>query len=175
MGVRLFGLALSAFTLLILTPIDAAKAEDGIGFAHKVCDIYAAPIEHATFSGAGAGCTWLIGDGDIGITRTEIMMIATRNLSRDAFDQQLEFWKPLPENMALAPGFRVKEFQINCNTIGASGSLIFWGIPSESNIMGYAVCGNNIVHGTIHRPPSGDMDTELVFEKLMNAMVPLLN
>jgi hypothetical protein len=167
---------LTTFALLLLAPVNAApaKAEDGLGFAHKVCEIYTAPIEHATFSGAGAGCTWLIGDGDVGTTRTEIMMNATRNLSKEEFDQQMEFWKPLPNTMALAPGFRVKEFQVSCNTTGTPGTVIFWGIPSKSNIMGYAVCGNSILHGWIHTPPNSDMDTELVFEKLMNAMVPLL-
>lgn len=166
---------LLAAMLLVFAPIDTAKAEDGIGFAHKVCDTYTAPIEHATFSGAGAGCTWLIGEGDVGTTRTEIMMNATRNLSKEAFDQQMEFWKPLPNNMALAPGFRMKEFQVKCSTIGAPGVVIFWGIPSKSNIMGYSVCGNSILHGWIHTPPDSEMDTELLFEKLMNAMVPLLN
>lgn len=174
-GLGQLGLTMLAIALLALTPIDSAKAEDGIGFAHKVCEIYTAPIEHATFSGGGAGCTWLIGDGDVGTTRTEIMMNASRNLSKEAFAQQLEFWKPLPNNMAMSPGFRVKEFQINCNTIGAPGNMVFWGIPSKSNVMGYAVCGNNILHGWIYIPPVSDMDTELLFEKLMNAMVPLLN
>jgi hypothetical protein len=77
--------------------------------------------------------------------------------------------------MAAAPGFRVKEFQINCNTIGASGKIVFWGMPNTSNIMGYAVCGNNIVHGTIHTPPESEMATELVFGQLMNAVAALLN
>jgi hypothetical protein len=150
------------------------NAEDGLGFAHKVCGIYTAPVEHATFSGAGEGCTWLIGGGDVGTTRTEIMMNATRNLSKEVFDQQMDFWKPFPDTMLPLPGFRMKEFQISCNTVGTAGKVIFWGIPSKSNIMGYTVCGNNILHGWIHTPPDSDMDTELVFEKLMNAMVPLL-
>ena len=175
MGLWRLGLATMAFALFLFMPIDSAKAEDGNGFAHKVCDIYTAPIEHATYSGAGAGCTWLIGEGDVGTTRTEIMMIATRNLNPEEFAQQMEFWRPLPNNMAPMPGFRVKEFQVACSKIGTPGSLVFWGIPSKSNLMGYAVCGNNIVHGSIHTPPDSEMDTELLFEKLMNAMVPLLN
>jgi hypothetical protein len=166
---------LTAIALLMFASIKAApaKADDGIGFAHKICGIYEAPTEHATFS-AGAGCTWLIGDGDVGTTRTEIMMIANRNLNKEALDQQIEFFNDLPKNMAIVPGFRVREFQINCNTIGASGTMVFWGIPSKSNITGYAVCGNHILWGTIHTPPESEMDTELVFQTLMSAMVPLL-
>jgi hypothetical protein len=164
-------MALIASVVIGLAP---AKAEDGTGFAHKVCDIYAAPIEHATFAGAGAGCTWLIGEGDIGTTRTEIMMIATRNLSKEEFAQQIEFWAPFADNMAEAPGFRVKEFQVACANTGEAGRVVFWGIPSKSNLIGYAVCGNNILHGSIKTPPDSDMDTELLFEQLMNAMVPLL-
>lgn len=180
---RLLGLALLATAILGSVQIQAApaKAESDDAFAARVCRIYVSPVgspratDNTTFSGAGAGCTWKVGHGDVGTTATEIMMIATRNLNQEKLDQQLVFWKELPEVMAPAPGFRVKEFQINCNTIGASGKIVFWGMPSTSNIMGYAVCGNNIVHGTIHIPPNSEMDAELVFGQLMNRVAGLLN
>ena len=180
---RLLGLALLAIALLGSAQSQAAPAKtlsDG-AFAARVCGIYVSPVgspratDNMTFAGAGAGCTWKVGHGDVGTTATEIMMVATRNLNKEELDQQLGFWKELPEVMAAAPGFRVKEFQINCNTIGASGKIVFWGMPSTSNIMGYAVCGNNIVHGTIHTPPDSEMDTELVFGQLMNAVAAQLN
>lgn len=183
MGVRLLGLALVGTALLGSAQSQAAraKAESEGAFAARVCQIYVSLVgspratDNMTFSGAGAGCTWKVGQGDVGATATEIMMIATRNLNQEELDQQLEFWKELPEVMASAPGFRIKEFQINCNTFSASGKIVFWGMPNTSNVMGYAVCGNNIVHGTIHTPPDGEMDTELLFRQLVNKVAALLN
>ena len=81
----------------------------------------------------------------------------------------------MANKMTIVPGSRVKKWQINYGIIGVSGHVTFWGVPSKSNIWGYAVCGNHIFSGSINAPPDIEMDTELLFEKLMNVMVPLLN
>jgi hypothetical protein len=171
---RIWG-RLAALALLMVTPLDLApaQAEDGLGFAHKVCDLYQAPIENATFT-VGAGCTWLIGDGDVGTTRTQIVMIANRNAGADAIAMLPPTMDDFYQKMSIIPGFRSKVFNTNCDAGSPPGKMILWGMPSKSNIMGYAICGNHILSGEIHAPPNSDLDTEALFEKLMKAMMPLL-
>jgi hypothetical protein len=166
---------LSTILLLMLAPVNSAsvRAEDGLGFAHSVCDIFEAPIEHATFTG-GAGCTWLIGDGDVGTTRTEILMTADRNIDNEKIVMLTAVSDDLFAKTAEVPGYRKKAFVLNCEGDSAPAKMVLWGMPSKSNVMGYAVCGNNFLGGSIHTPPGSDMETEVVFEKLMKAMLPLL-
>jgi hypothetical protein len=166
---------LAALALLMLTPLgpSPAVAEDGLGFAHKVCDLYEAPIEHATFA-AGAGCTWLIGDGDVGTTRTEIVMTANRNAGAEVIALMTASMDEAFENMRPVPGYRSRIFDLNCDGGSPSAKMVFWGMPSKSNITGYAICGNHILFGEIHTPPNSDLDTEMLFEKLMRAMMPML-
>jgi hypothetical protein len=169
------GRMLAALTLVIATSLapGPAMAEDGLGFAHKVCDLYEAPIEHATFA-AGAGCTWLIGDGDVGTTRTEIVMTTNRNPGAEVIALMTTSMDEAFENMRPVPGYKSKIFDTNCDAGSPPAKMVFWGIPSKSNITGYAICGNHILFGEIHTPPNSDLDTEALFEKLMKAMIPLL-
>jgi hypothetical protein len=171
----LAGRMLAALAVVIATslvPIPAI-AEDSLGFAHKVCDLYEAPIEHATFA-AGAGCTWLIGDGDVGTTRTEIVMTANRNPGAEVIALMTASMDEAFENMRPVPGFKSKIFGTNCDAGSPPAKMVFWGMPSTSNITGYAICGNHILFGEIHTPPNSDLDTEMLFEKLIKAMMPLL-
>jgi hypothetical protein len=166
---------LAALALLMLTPLapSPAVAEDGLGFAHKVCDLYEAPIENATFA-AGAGCTWLIGDGDVGTTRTQIVMTANRNPGPEVIALMTASMDEAFENMRPVPGYRFNTFDTNCDAGSRPAKMVLWGMPSKSNITGYAICGNHILFGEIHTPPNSDLDTEMLFEKLMKAMMPLL-
>jgi hypothetical protein len=169
------GRTLAALALVIATSSVPRPviAEDGLGFAHKVCDLYEAPIEHATFA-AGAGCTWLIGDGDVGTTRTEIVMTANRNPGPEVIALMTASMDEAFENMRPIPGYRFKTFVTNCDAGSPPAKLVLWGMPSKSNITGYAICGNHILFGEIHTPPNSDLDTEMLFEKLIKAMMPML-
>jgi hypothetical protein len=71
------------------------------------------------------------------------------------------------EKLSIIPGHRTKDLAIACDTSGAPARMVFWGIPSKSNIMGYAVCGTVLVYGEIHSPPDSDMDTEAIFLEMM--------
>jgi hypothetical protein len=77
-------------------------------------------------------------------------------------------------NMRPVPGCRFRTFDTNCDAGSPPAKLVLWGMPSKSNITGYAICGNHILYGEIHTPPNSDLDTEMLFEKLMKAMMPLL-
>lgn len=181
-GVRLLGLAFLGTALLGSAQSQAApaKAESDGAFAARVCKIYVSPVGyppatgHTSF-GAGSGCKWKVGDGDIGTTAIGIEMTAERNASKESIARMTQGFEDLADKMAIVPGSLVKEWQINCGTIGVSGRVMFWGVPNKSNIFGYAVCGNHILTGSINTPPDSEMDTELVFGQLMNRMAALLN
>jgi hypothetical protein len=162
--------ALAALTLLIAASLPAtpAMAESETAFACRLCGLFHSPVGfppatgNASF-GAGSGCTWTIGNGDVGTTATEIRMIAWRDAGPALIKKTVQDFDDLHAKFAIVPGYRRKAIAIACDTAGAPAKMVFWGIPSTSNMMGYAVCGTVLVYGEIHSPPDSKMDTEGVF------------
>jgi hypothetical protein len=167
----------SVIALLILTPAHAAPAKpmSDTAFAYRLCGLYQDTYGHASFAGSGAGCTWGIGHGDVGETSTEIEMLAIRNIGPEKIVETIKGFDDLYAKFAIVPGYKLKTLAINCDTSGAPAQVVFWGIPSKSNIMGYAVCKNSIVFGEIHSPPDSDIDAEALFIKRMKATAGLTN
>jgi hypothetical protein len=174
---RRHGLTVPAIALMMLTPAQAAPAKpmSDTAFAYHLCGLYQDTYGHASFGGSGAGCTWGIGHGDVGETATEIAMVAIRNIGPKQITETVKGFDDLYAKFAMIPGYKIKEIAINCDTTSAPAKLVFWGIPSKSNIMGYAVCNNNIVHGEIHSPPDSDIDAEALFIERMKATARLIN
>ncbi len=179
---RMLGIALLATSFLGSTQGQAAPAKrlSDMAFAMRVCGIYVAPVGYPPATGdmtfnAGAGCTWTIGSGDVGVTATEIEMLAARDAEPAAIAKWVKGFDDLYEKFATVPGYKTKKIAITCDTSGAPAKMVFWGIPSKSNIAGYAVCENNLVYGEIHAPPDSNMDTEAVLVDLMKATARLIN
>jgi hypothetical protein len=162
---------------LITPPAHAIKQSDGMEFASRVCDLYQAPVETATFPGGSAGCTWKIGDGDRGVSSTEIMMVANREAGAEAIAYFVTFSEMINRKMVIVPGYREEDTDIVCGNGNSSGRIVFWGEPTSGNMSGYAICGNNILSGEIHYPPvnNAKVEMEALFRKLMQSMVPLLD
>jgi hypothetical protein len=163
-----------ALTMLTLASFAAtpAMAESDTVFAYRLCGLFHSPVGYPPASGnasfgAGSGCTWKIGDGDIGTTATEMSIMAWRDAGQAGIEKAVRDYDDLYEKLAIIPGHRTKHLAIGCDTSGAPAKMVFWGIPSKSNITGYAVCGNILVYGKIHSPPDSDMDTEAVFVEMM--------
>jgi hypothetical protein len=157
------------------SPVHALKAEDGTGYAHRICSLYEAPVEHATFAGGGAGCTWIVGDGERGVTSTEITMLANRNPDAAEMTMLTQAYETMLQSMVPVPGYRSKNTDIVCGNGNATGRMMFWGQPYSGNMYGYAICGNNILSGEIHYPPKSELDMEVLYHKLMQSMMPLLD
>jgi hypothetical protein len=164
-----------AVLLILITaslPTTPALAESEGAFAYRLCGLFHSPVgyppatDNASF-GAGSGCTWKIGNGDVGETATEMRMMAWRDAGPAAIAKAVRDYDDLYEKFAIVPGYRTKDLAIACDMTGAPTRMMFWGIPSKSNIMGYAVCGSVLVYGEIHSPPGSDMDTEAVFVEMM--------
>jgi hypothetical protein len=170
------GNMVSVIALLMFTPAQAAPAKpvSDTAFAYHLCGLYQDTYGHASFGGSGAGCTWGIGHGDVGETATEIEMLAIRNIGPEQIATTVKGFDDLYAKFVIVPGYRTKKIAINCDTSGAPAQLVFWGIPSKSNIAGYAVCKNNIVFGEIHSPPDSDIDAEALFIERMKATARLL-
>jgi hypothetical protein len=160
---------------VIARPVHAAEDNDGNGFAHRICDIYTAPVEHATFLGGGAGCTWIIGNGEKGITSTEITMTADRNADPSILASLPQDFEILAEGMMQVPGYSIKDSDVVCGGGSVTGRVIYWGEPYSGNIYGYAICDKAILIGEIHYPPNESDDAKSLYLKLMSAMVPLLS
>jgi hypothetical protein len=167
--------SMAALTLLIaaLLPATPAKAESDGEFAYRLCGLFHSPVgyppatDNASF-GAGSGCTWKIGDGDVGATATEMSMMAWRDAGQAGIEKAVRDYDDLFEKkLAMIPGHRTKDLAIACDTSGAPAKMVFWGIPSKSNITGYAVCGSILIYGQIHSPPDSDLDAEAVFVEMM--------
>jgi hypothetical protein len=176
MPLRLAVLVILTFASLLSTP---AMAESDSAFAYRLCGKFIAPVGYppatgdATF-GAGSGCTWNIGHGDVGTTATKVQMMAWRDAGQPAIAKAVKDFDDLYEKMAIVPGYLAKNLAIACDTSGAPAKMTFWGIPSKSNIAGYAVCGKNLVYGEIHSPPNSDMDTEAVFLEMMKTTARMI-
>jgi hypothetical protein len=164
-------------TFLITPPAYAIKQPDGMAFASRVCDLYQAPVETATFPGGSAGCTWKIGNGERGVNSTEIMMVANREAGAEAIAYFVTFNETINRKMVTVPGYREEDTDIVCDNGNSTGRIVFWGEPTSGNMSGYAICGNNILSGEIHYPPinNAKLEMEVLFRKLMQSMVPLLD
>jgi hypothetical protein len=153
-------------------PTTPALAESEGAFAYRLCGLFHSPVgyppatDNASF-GAGSGCTWKIGNGDVGETATEMRMMAWRDAGQAGIEKAVRDYEDIYEKLSIIPGHRTNDLAIACDTSGAPARMVFWGIPSKSNIMGYAVCGTVLVYGEIHSPPSSDMDTEAIFLEMM--------
>jgi hypothetical protein len=166
--------SLAALTLLIAASLPAtpAVAESDSAFAYRLCGLFHSPVGYppatgnASF-GAGSGCTWKIGNGDVGETATEMRMMAWRDAGQAGIAKAVKDYDDMYEKLSIIPGHRTKDIAIACDTSGAPARMVFWGIPSKSNITGYAVCGTILVYGEIHSPPGSDMDTEAIFLEMM--------
>jgi hypothetical protein len=161
-------------------PATPAMAESDSAFAYRLCGLFHSPVGfppatgHASF-GAGSGCTWTIGNGDVGTTATEMRMIAWRDAGPALIKKTVQDFDDLHAKFASVPGYRRKDIAIACDLTGAPAKMFFWGIPSKSNMMGYAVCGAALVYGEIHSPPDIDMDTEAVFLDMMKTTAGAIN
>jgi hypothetical protein len=162
---------------LITPPAHAIKQSDGMAFVSRVCDLYQAPVETATFPGSSTGCTWKIGDGERGVTSTEIMMVADREAGEEVIAYLVTFYGMINREMVTVPGYREEDTGIVCGNVNSTGRIVFWGEPTSGNMSGYAICGNNFLSGEIHYPPinNAKVEMEALFRKLMQSMVPLLD
>jgi predicted ester cyclase len=162
---------------LITPPAYAIKQSDSMAFVSRVCDLYQAPVETATFPGGSTGCTWKIGDGERGVTSTEIMMVANREAGAEVITAMTTFFDTSMRGLAMIPGYREEDTDIVCDNGNSIGRIVFWGEPTSGNMMGYAICGNNMLSGEIHYPPADNakVEMETLFRKLMQSMVPLLD
>jgi hypothetical protein len=166
--------SLAALALIIAAslPVTPAKAESDSAFAYRLCGLFHSPVGFPPATGnpsfgAGSGCTWKIGNGDVGETATEMRMMAWRDTGPGGIAKAVKDFDDLHSRFAIIPGYRTKNIAIACDTSGAPAKMVFWGIPSKSNMMGYAVCGTILVYGEIHSPPGSDMDTEAIFLEMM--------
>jgi hypothetical protein len=166
---------LTALAVVIAASFSAtpAIAESDGEFAYRLCGLFHSPVgfppatDNASF-GAGSGCTWKIGNGDVGTTATEMSMMAWRDAGQAGIEKAVRDYDDLFEKkLAMVPGHRTKDLAIACDTTDAPAKMVFWGIPSKSNIMGYAICGTILVYGQIHSPPDSDLDAEAVFVEMM--------
>jgi hypothetical protein len=165
-------LAVLALLIAASLPVTPAVAESETAFAYRLCGLFHSPVgyppatDNASF-GAGSGCVWKIGNGDVGETATEMRMMAWRDTGPGGIAKAVKDFDDLYAKMVIIPGYRTKDLAIACDTSGAPAKMTFWGIPSKSNIAGYAVCGTILVYGEIHSPPGSDMDTEAIFLEMM--------
>jgi hypothetical protein len=164
----------AALALMIAASLPAtpAQAESESAFAYRLCGLFHSPVGFPPATGnpsfgAGSGCTWKIGNGDVGTTATEMRMMAWRDAGPGGIAKAVNDYDDMYEKLSIIPGHRTKDIAIACDTSGAPARMVFWGIPSKSNITGYAVCGTVLVYGEIHSPPDSDMDTESVFVEMM--------
>lgn len=169
---RLVGANFFALLFILGAPLFAAESDNA--FAYRVCSLHKAPIADATYGG-GAGCTWRSGPGERGTESTEILLSASRNAGTEAIAGKVLHYDDLFRRFIDVPGYRIKALGLTCGLNQTQIRIVFWGEPYSGNLMGYAVCGNHFLFGEIHAPPSTMPENEILLEKLMHSLVPLLD